>query len=424
MSGRMHARRATKDFDPFELIPTFRMLRDTSSWRIGLGLIIFYGGICLLASARSGMLGSPRDFQPIQDFERTFGIGHPVPSKSDFPLLRDVTTWCLILFMTTTGIIVHKQWRVMARCFSGLAANGVLRPKLVLPPNPSRLAKVLRLDRYLDQDRSDKSDDLEPFLQYVNRTGAARVAKWAPGIALVTALLGLALIIGEKESLFRVLMPRGLNLAEQKAWISAAYTNWWAGENHPLGLTAYFVAALFAIYVIILQNIVGLQAVYVALALDSVADFDVDWLNRDGYYGWKPAAKVFHTVYVSLIVNGLTISLLLIALGLQSFPWISGLVAIWVVVAPLYVFVPWKIFRRIEANCRQERVEQLAQIVEHGRIDADHDLGKLRMIIVEIERVRGIRIRPLRFPEFSTLGIAVLLPIILTAAQIWFTVVP
>jgi hypothetical protein len=256
----------------------------------------------------------------------------------------------------------------------------------------------------------------------LNRTGAARVEKWALPIALATALLVLALIIGEKESLFRFLMPNGLNLAEQKVWVSAAYNNWWAGTNHPLGLIAYIAVAFFALYIIVLQNIVGVQAVYVAVALDSVADFAIDWLNRDGYYGWKPVARVFHTVYVSLTVHGLTISLLLIVLGVQSFPWISGLVAIWVIVVPLYVFVPWKIFRRIEANCCEERIKQLVQLVEQGRIDPDRDLDKFRMIITEIERVRGIRIRPLRFPEFSTLGIAVLLPIILTAAQIWFSV--
>lgn len=407
------------DFDPFELVPTFRMLRNINSWFLAPPLIIFFGSIILLACAKSGTLGSVKNFQPSLDLERVFGIDHVTPAKPSFPLIRDVTSWYLALMVIATCIIVHRQWQLMACCLSSLVTNGVLRRKTRFTPD--RLARVLRIDRHLQQGRPPT---LDSFLLDVNKAGTARVARWAPVIALAAALLVLALIIGEKETLFHVLIPRRLNPFEQREWISTAYSSWWAGDNHPLGLIAYFVAALFGAYIIIIQNIIGVQALYVILALNSVADFGIDWLNRDGHYGWKPVARVFRTVYISLTLHGFTISLLLIVLGLQSFPWVSGLVAIWVIVVPLYLFVPWKTFKQIETRCKDERIKQLVRLVDEGSIDPDLHLRNLQLVVAEIERVRGVRIRPLRLlaPEFFTFVIAVILPIILTAAQIWFSV--
>src|SRR5262249_53897830 len=156
--------------------------------------------------------------------------------------------------------------------------------------------------------------------------------------------------------------------------------SWWASDEHPLGLITYCLGALFGAYIIILQNIVGFQAVYVIVALPALVEFDADWLNRDGHYGWQPVAKVFRTVYLSLTLHGSAISLLLIVLGLRSFPWIFGLVAIWVTVVPLYLVVPWILFRRIEERARQHRIERLSGLMDGVQIDPDRDLNKLRAL--------------------------------------------
>jgi hypothetical protein len=411
---------AVLDFDPFAVIPLFRHLRNVNSWVLAIPIGIFLGGIIAGASALSGAFGHVSDFQPVQDLQRLFDVGHPQPAHPAFPLIRDVTSWYLALVVVATCVIVHRQWQLMARCLSGLAEDGVLRPKSSI--TFTRRSRALQVHRYVDATKP--ADALNDFITRINEVLAARIARWAPVIAGVAAFLVLSLIIADKESLFHVLTPRGFSLSQQQQWLSKAYATWWAGIDHPLGLIAYFLGAFIGAYIIVMQNLIGVASVYVILALPDLADFDADWLNRDGHYGWKPVVRVFRTVYASLSLHGLTISILLVVLGLQSFPWIAGLVAIWIVVVPLYIAIPWRLFRHIESQTKQRRVDDLAALLGADSLQQPLNLSQARVVALEIERTRRARIRPVQVlvPELSTFGVAVLLPLVLTVAQILFSV--
>ena len=416
----MSLKLVTRDFDPFAALPLFGRLRRVNSWVLGLPIGAALIGLVVSASALGGTIGNAKDCQPVQDFERVFDLGHPLPSAPSFPLIRDVTSWYLVLAVIATCIVVHRQWQLMARCLTDLADNGSLRLKTNITLN--RRLRFLRVHRYIDPQRPDTA--LDSFVGKVNELVAQRVAKWAPAIGIIAALLVLSLIVGDKENLFHALIPKGLSAGAQRQWLARSYDSWWAGINHPSGLFGYFLGAFIGAYVIVLQNLIGFAAVYVVMVMPSLVEFDADWLNRDGHYGWKPLARVFRTVYLSLTLHGLAISVLLVVLGLQSFPWIVGLVTIWVVVVPIYIFVPWILFRRLEDNARQRRMKALSMLVDGMAADSGEDLPKLRAVISEIDRVRRAHIRPLRVlvPELATFGIAVILPVILTAAQIWFPI--
>ena len=410
-----------RDFDPFAALPPlFRRLRNVNSWLVGLPIAVILAGLVVGACAISGTLGVAKDFQPGQDLRRVFGIDHPPASPPSMPLIRDITSWYLAFVVVATCIIVHRQWQRMGRCLSDLAENDVLLPKGRIERN--RVFRLLRLNRYVD--RGMPATALDSFIGRVNELVMLRISKWAPVISGIAALLVISLIIGEKQGLVHVLEPEHLSAAGRQQWLTKTYESWWASFNHPLGLVVYFLAAFLGAYVIVLQNLIGVTAVYAVVALSTLIEFDADWLNRDGHYGWKPLDRIFRTVYLSLSLHGLTISVLLVVLGLQNFPWIAGLVAIWVVVVPLYIFVPWILFRRLEARVRQRRMASLSRLSSGLSLNPGIDFDQVSAVISEIERVRKARIRPIRLlvPEIATFGIAVLLPLILTAAQIWFSI--
>jgi hypothetical protein len=336
------------------------------------------------------------------------------------PLIRDITSWYLVFAVVATCIIVHRQWQRMGRWLSDLAENDVLLPKGRIERNG--VFRVLRLKRYVNPGMPTTA--LDSFVGRVNELVALRISRWAPVISGIAALLVISLIIGDRQGLVHVLEPEHLSAAGRQQWLAKTYHSWWAGFNHPPGLVAYFLAAFLGAYVIVLQNLIGVTAVYVVIALSALVEFDADWLNRDGHYGWKPTVRIFRTVYLSLCLHGLTISVLLVVLGLQNFPWIAGLVAIWVVVVPLYIFVPWVLFRRLEAQVRQRRMASLSGFAGGLSLNPGINFDQVSAVISEVQRVRKARIRPIGFlvPQIATFGIAVLLPVILAGAQIWFSI--
>lgn len=167
-------------------------------------------------------------------------------------------------------------------------------------------------------------------------------------------------------------------------------------------------------------GIAGWSLIGIAAALPNVAQLDVDWLNRDGRYGWSPIARIFQTIYWSLALHGCALSLVLIVLGTQNFPWILVLVALWVAVVPIYVLLPWLVFGNIEKSAKARRIERIVAVMAGRDIDADSDPLACVPYINEIERCRRARIRPMRLrgPQFSTFLVVFFLPIVLTAAQV------
>ena len=295
-----------------------------------------------------------------------------------------------------------------------------------------RLARLLRIgklvappDSDLDSDDTGSPDDvLNTFIERLSRLAADRIAKWAPYMAVVAVLIVILLIIGEQHSLFEVLVPRGLDQARRGEWRSEAYQNWWASYGHPLGLLVYFMACFFGAYILIMENTVALVVVYTVLALPALVNVDIDWLNRDGNYGWMPVKQIFRTIYALLTLHGCTISVLLIALGIQNFPWIVVLVVIWVIVVPLYAILPAIVFGKMVTEARGRRAKELETLPVYVAGIRAGDIQGYRALMAEMERVRTAKIRPTYpgWPQVPPLVISAFLPVVLTIAQIWFSV--
>jgi len=169
---------------------------------------------------------------------------------------------------------------------------------------------------------------------------------------------------------------------------------------------------------VLASNTVGVVSVYVAVALYFVAEMSADWRNRDGRYGWHPVVPICRSVYLCLVLLGTGISFVVVALGTQIIFSLIGLVALYVLLLPLFTVVPWAVFRRVEMQARARR---RAELVDLGATIKDHDLERLPMLVAEFTRCRKAHINPMRLSGLPSGAFAtvVLLPIILTALQIF-----
>jgi hypothetical protein len=250
---------------------------------------------------------------------------------------------------------------------------------------------------------------------------ASRWVSWTS--ALLAAIFTGLLFLGEKSTgVFRFMMPDNLDHRAQHDWLQAAYSSWWASSAHPLGEFCFFLMTFLIIYVILLQNIVGIVIAYGALALPEVVIMDADWLDRDGHFGWMPIVRIYRTVYLSLALHGLALSILLIVLSVRGFPWMLGLVGLWVIVLPIYLLGPWAVFRSVEKNIKKRRMERIKELMDEQNVNTDN-LEKLPAYLAEIQRAREARIRPIRVPGYQIppFVVVALLPILLTIAQIIFS---
>jgi len=374
--------------------------------RIGLlylALLIITVGVCVI----EGTLGSY--LRPYDDLRLALGLNAP-PSPPEFPLLRDTPSIWFLATIVLTCMLVHRQWLLMSTCIPKLKANGVIRGRRhdegpVVKRNfaQRRVGKMMR-------GRSTDEDELDIVLAQVARyIGFFERNSWLP--AVCACLLACLLVVGQQKGLFTSIAPDALEGAARSRWLDDTYQSWWASNNHLLGLATYFVVASFGLYVIICQNIVGVVTVYFVIAMFSCAHIDADWTNQDGRHGWRPIAEIFRTVYLSLILHGLALIVILVAIGPAQYVWVFGMLAIWLIVTPLYLLAPYAVFRRVERAAKSARSDYLA-----GRLVAarqDHDLAREAAIGSMYREMHAARIRPLRF---GWSGAAATFTILLTIA--------
>lgn len=412
------ALKSTVDFDPFGFNPISARLRDTPTRRL---FLMYLAAVAVLVGVTSaaGTLGGVDDLQVAADLQRMTGLGDPAPSAPYFPLLRDVASWLLITSIGAGVLIVHQQWRLMSVCISSLIDNGALvAPTGGLPLN--RTSRLMGINRMISG--CTTTDALPSFVSTVNE----RMARWRWPLFLATAGLsvGLAalLLFGYKRGLFGALAPADLVGTARADWIRTAYATWWAADSHPAGFVLYALLTVVGIFIVLASNVVGVVVVYITIGLQFVCSPRADWLNRDGRYGWSPIARVYRTVLASLLLLGSTLAVTVVVLGLENFSWMALLVLMYAVVVPLFVVVPWVVFRRVETVARNERVKELVRLAPdvHSRTPAE--LATVTAVAAEIERCTRARIRPtrLRTASFSTFLVVVLLPVILAGIQILF----
>lgn len=405
---------ATSEFDPFRVAPFYRRAGGWPAPALLLAVPLTMA-VAVVITTAEGTFGSIGDFQPIQDARRLFGWDGASPAAPYFPLLRDYPSWILVTIIATTWALVHLQWQRFRACLPSLEENGVIRPR----PHVT----VGRLDRLLRLAPADAPTDGDALfrdaLHRAHRVLDAFARMWWL-VAIVAGVVTFLLVQSEdRNGVFQVLTP-SLHGGERTAWIDASYDSWWAGKNHLGGLLLYTAIACGGIFVILLQNVVGFAAVYVVLAMGRFLEFDADWANSDGRYGWAALNRAFQTVFWSLAIHGVALSLLLVTLGIENFRWVLTLVLLYLVVLPLYTVVPWLVFRRVQIEAvsrRQSEIEAEVAIRDWKcRLEAE-DWAAEKRAPLEQAQLHPLHVRR---RVVSPIVAGVLLPIVLAVLQIFF----
>ncbi|GAA3179865.1 hypothetical protein GCM10010531_37360 [Blastococcus jejuensis] len=249
------------------------------------------------------------------------------------------------------------------------------------------------------------------------------IAPWLSAAKLLLAVvLSRLLMLGQEQGLFQSLAPSDLSDAARQAWLEEAYRSWWAGTDHVAGHVVYSVLAVIAIFIILSFQVVGFLAVYVIVALHHLTSPGADWTNRDGRYGWSPLGATFRTVIWANALLAATLINVVVYLGAHNYKWILGLVVLYAIAMPLFVFVPWLVFRRVQDTVRRRRASRIADVIQAQGLDVNHHIAETATLLAEIERCHNVRIKPLslRPVSWSTLTLFGALPIVLAAAQIFF----
>src|SRR5262249_15868160 len=154
------------------------------------------------------------------------------------------------------------------------------------------------------------------------------------------------------------------------------------------------------IFAILLENIVGILCVYTCFSLTAIVEFDVDWLDRDGNYGYNIVARIYRTIIWSLAMHGLTLSVALVSLRIQNFPWILLLVIIWFVAVTFDLVVPYLIFRTVRRSAQKRRIDEIEARRKACNIP-DSDIIGCQPYRDEIKEVQSAKISPLRVKKFE-----------------------
>lgn len=410
MSGDDQRRR----FDPFNFIPLFPGVLRTmhTGWIVLAGVVIFFGAV--LATSIEGTAGGLSDLKLYPRDVRYAFSGSVSENTPDFPFARDVTSIMCFVLVVAGFVLLHRHWRFVASALSELRESRVITARQ--QPLSNRFSRLLGIDRLLgeceDYQGLDRLDD-----RFGNVTPFTKAALTG-SVLFVSLIFAILLSNNLAQNLFRVMAPTTLTPDEQSRWVEAARQNWWAGPDHSLGLLIYTLLAFVAIVLIFTFNVVGVISVYFTTALYFVAEPGVDWLNRDGRYGWTPVARVYRTVYWALAICGLGIAMLIVVLGGSVPISVVTLSLQYLILAPVFMVVPWFVFRNVEQTAKSSRQQELSQVAS----DLDQqDLARMQLLVGEFARCNNARIRPMRLRtvSFGAYVTAVLLPIALTVLQIF-----
>ncbi|MFE9747179.1 hypothetical protein ACFYOT_19935 [Saccharothrix saharensis] len=406
----------TADFDPFQFALLYQKLKGVHTWWLALGGVVVIA-LLALVSTIEGTFGRAADFQPAADFKRTVGIALAERSAPSFPFMRDVVSWLLALIVVTGAVLLHRHWQHLSVCLSRLTANGALVARDV--PRSNRVSKVLGVDRMIRGVAPEQALDtvVSKVVEALKRRGVGLLVLMG-GSALVLTIL---LLLGLENNMFHVLAPTGASEHDKAEWVRQAYASWWAGKHHILGHILYWMLAWFAIFIILSFQVVGVIAIYLLVAAHFLVEPSADWLNRDGRYGWTPLATLYRTVVWANALLGVTLTIVLASLGIDNYGWVAVLVIVYIALVPLFIGVPWLVLRRAAERARDTRVRQISDLMASRGIDPDVDIEAAAPYIAESERCRAARIRPLRLgtASFSTYAVLAVLPVLLTAAQIF-----
>ncbi|MDO8392449.1 MAG: hypothetical protein Q7V57_18400 [Actinomycetota bacterium] len=391
------------DFRPFDILPsTFRRVGLLKT-RWTLLSILIAGSLAIVVTALEGTLGGLASFQPVEDLQRVFSLGSPSPAQPNFTLTRDIGTAVILIAGLLAASVVHRQWRVLSTSIRELEEEGAIRPRDV--PTFSGINRLLRHDAIpADEDKAS----LYAIIRRSN-SGLAKASDFSIVFAGITTILVFLYVKSqERLGIFGFFAPAHMSPVELDRWQAAAYKSWWASDAHLGGQLALGAVAFVCIYVVVLQNIVGLMAANITLALPAYYHLEANWTSDDGCRGWRPIGRAFQTVRWSMTLHGVALSIEVLLVGIGSVKWILPLYATWLVGIIAYVAVPWRVFRKAAPGTIRRLHEDLPS---NPSIEA----------IAATQLLAERRIRPLRLSRFQVYGFVV--SIVLPIAVAWIQLV-
>jgi hypothetical protein len=288
----------------------------------------------------------------------------------------------------------------------------------VIAPKPQPEYRTIH--RLLGIKRATATTTVAPLDALFDKTQRGLGLLWPLNILLVVGSFLAAIVVAlgpTRNGIFRS-FSGAVPSDQLQGWLDAAYQSWWASIDHPMGFVAFIFLMALGFYLVLIQSAVGLIAVWMLLGLSAVADLSLDWLDRDGNYGWQTVSVAYRTVVGSLSLHGSALSVALLAMGTENFGWASTAIAVWVIMLPSFAIVPRYALRGISKRAQEVRISALVSSAQSSGLLAEEELR---------ERIRAIRkaaAHPLRITrgELPIFFIAVLLPIILTGVQVYFSV--
>lgn len=395
----------TDDFNPFNVlhIPLDAGRRiHAAHISLVMGTVIVIA--VLAVAAAEGTLGSIEDLHPGRDLARVIGTSNE-PGSQNFPVLRDVASWALAAIVVATGGVVWRQWQIFSVCLKGLAQTGVLRERS--QPHYGRLHRLLGYHRV-----APGGD----FGTFIRRTNAVlnTVGYVAVGVAVISFILALLLVRSyDSLGVFRLWNVDASGLSDAE-FARQSYDAWWASQENYGGFVVYLAISVVAIFVILLQNVVGLVAVYLIGGLPVFCEFEIDWFDRDRSFGFRPLGQAFRTVRWSLVMHGVALTTVFAIVGASAWAYTVPLLLLWLFVIPLYLGVPAMVFHGVAAKAKDAALARVAR---------DNGGDDVLLASSAVPFIRAAVVRPLRVTRLGIYAFSgsVLLPIALTIAQIMGT---
>ena len=382
--------------DPFLCDPVIfgRLARFSPGWSL-LAIPLFFA-VLMAANGLQGTIGTVQDIERgVSDIAYALHLTSVPPPLAPYTLARDMTSWVIFAIVAASIPMIHLQWARMRDAIPMLQSTGALL----------------------------ETSEVSSSVEWTN----LRFGIWGNRrrftLAISVVLIVLIVIGVQRRGVFRVLAPRDSPELARTLFADAAYSGWWAGRSNPLGLVTYIVLAVVGVYAIAAQNIVGFVLTKWVWRLRKVTQFGVDPFSEDGVSGWSGAGRVLTTVYVSLFMHGLGLSLIVFIVGREGVLWIITLLLLWLVVTPTYVFVP--LFAISRGMTKAKRSILSSYIAEASAALAKMPPGiervKAEATIREgVSSIQSLRTVPLsrQILLFSAVLVQIV-PVVATGVELW-----
>jgi hypothetical protein len=273
--------------------------------------------------------------------------------------LRDLPSLILLFLVPMTVPLAIRQWENISCFLSAMADRGILtvsNEKLVY-------GEISACNSY--------------FLKWAARNP----------VVVMAAILAVLLIVRSQTT--GSVYPF-LEVSHHSYGI--APHNWWLTlDGVSVAGMLFFAVGVVVVYVIFIQTIQGSRVVLLLWRTRSAMVADVDVESSDGYYGWSEVRGILLATWSLIIIHG--ISLAMVGLSLprkQPFEFVlAPLLFQWIIVSPIYLFLPYWITRRHVVSWKHDERARLRLSIATETTDAGR-----RALEQQVANLRKIRVNP------------------------------